>query len=135
MLSLSERDSASRRPIRVLVVDEHAAVRHAIANLVTLLDDMELAGEAASGEEALHLCASGRPDVVLIALTMRGMSAAEATRAIRESWPPIRVLVMSTFQEEDQVPGVLEAGAVGYLLKNVTADELAWSIRKTYAWS
>jgi len=129
----SERDSVAHRLIRVLVVDEHAAVRHAIANLVTSLDDMELAGEAASGEEALRLCASNRPDVVLMALTMHGMSAAEATRTIKKRWPPIRVLGMSTFQEEDQVVGVLRAGAVGYLLKNVTAEELAGTIRRTYS--
>jgi len=133
VLPLSECRSAPRAPIRVLVVDEHAAVRHAMANMVTSLDDMELAGEAATGEEALRLCASSRPDVVLMAITMHGMSAVEATRAIQEGWPPIRVLGMSTFQEEDQVPGVLEAGAVGYLLKNVTAEELACTIRRTHA--
>lgn len=133
MLSLSECDDAPYRPIRVLVVDEHAAVRHAMANLITSLDDMELAGEAASGAEALRLCASHRPDVVLMAITMRGMSAAEATRTIKKRWPPIRVLGMSTFQEEDQVVGVLRAGAMGYLLKNVTAEELAGTIRRTHA--
>ena len=133
MLPLSECDSAACRPIRVLVVDEHAAVRHAMANLVTSLDDMELAGEAATGEEALRLCARTQPDVVLMAITMHGMSAAEATRTMQKRWPPIQVLGMSTFQEEDQVSGMLQAGAAGYLLKNVTAEELACTIRRTYA--
>ena len=132
MLPLSECDSPSCRPIRVLVVDEHAAVRHAMANLVNSRNDMELAGEAATGEEALRLCACSRPDVVLMAITIRGIPAAEATRAIRASWPLIRVLGMSTFQEEDQVRGILEAGATDYLLKNVTAEELARAIRTAY---
>lgn len=130
---MSECENPSCRLIRVLVVDQHAAARHAMASLITSRDDMELAGEAATGEEALHLCACSQPDVVLMAITLRGISAADATRAIRASWPPIRVLSMSTFQEEDQVPGVLEAGAAGYLLKNVTAEELARAIHAAYA--
>ena len=117
----------------MLVVDEHPAVRHAMASLFTCRDDMELVGEAATGEEAFRLCASCRPDVVLMAVTMRGMSASEATRAIRASWPAIQVLGMSTFQEEEQAPGLLEAGAAGYLLKNVTAEELARAIRSICA--
>ena len=128
-----QADQAPCRRIRVLVVDTHAAVRHAIAAFVTAVEDMEMAGEAANGEGALCLCARSQPDVVLMAITMPGMSAAETTRAIQERWPPIRVVGMSTFQEEDQVPEVLRAGAVSYLLKDVSGEELARAIRRAYA--
>jgi NarL family two-component system response regulator LiaR len=121
------------RPIRVLVVDGHAAVRHTMARFITALDDMELSGEAADGEEALRLCARSHPDVILMAVIMPGMPAAEIIRTIRQQWPPIRVLGMSTFQEEERVPEMLRAGAVGYLLKNVSAEELARTIRRACA--
>ena len=133
MQSLLQCDNVQHQRIRVLVVDVHAAVRHAVATFVGAFDDMELAGEAASGEEALRLCDISRPDVVLMAITMPGLSAAETTRTIQERWPPIRVVGMSTFQEEEQVPEMLRAGAVSYLLKNVSAEELARTIRRAYA--
>jgi len=104
-----------------------------MATFVTAFDDMELAGEAADGEEALRLCGSQSPDIVLMAITMPGMSGAEITRAIRKRWPATRVIGMSTFQEEDQVPDVMRAGAVDWLLKNVSADDLAHTIRQAYA--
>lgn len=125
-------DETPCRRIRVLVVDGHAAVRHAVATFVGAFDDMELAGEAANGEEALDLCDCRHPDVVLMAINMTGLSAAATTRTIRKCWPAIRVIGMSTFQEEEQVSEVLRAGAVDYLLKNVSADELAHSIRRAY---
>jgi NarL family two-component system response regulator LiaR len=121
------------RRIRVLVVDEHAAVRHAMATFVAALDDMELAGEAPDGEAALGLCADCRPDVVLLGMTMPGMSAAETVRAMHERWPPIRVVGMSTFQEEEQMPEMLRAGAVSCLLKDVSGEELAGAIRRACA--
>ena len=121
------------RRIRVLVVDAHPAVRHAVATIVGAGADMELAGEAASGEDALCLCDGCSPDVVLLALSLPGLSAAQTTRIIRERWPLVQVVGMSTFQEEERVPEVLRAGAVGYLLKNVSAEELAGSIRGAVA--
>ena len=129
----SECDSVAGRRIRVLVVDQNSAARHAMATCVTAFDDMELAGEAADGEEALRLCGSQSPDIVLMAITMPGLSGAETTRAIHERWPATRVIGMSTFREEDQVPDVMQAGAVDWLLKNVSADDLAHTIRQAYA--
>jgi len=129
----SECDSVASRRIRVLVADHHSAARHAMATCVTAFDDMELAGEAADGEEAIRLCGSQSPDIVLMAITMPGMSGAEITRAILERWPATRVIGMSTFQEEDQVPDVMRAGAVDWLLKNVSADDLAHTIRRAYS--
>jgi NarL family two-component system response regulator LiaR len=104
-----------------------------MARFITALDDMELSGEAADGEEALRLCARSHPDVVLMAVIMPGMPAVEIIRAIRQQWPPTRVLGMSTFQQEERVSEVLRAGAVGYLLKNVSAEELARTIRRACA--
>ena len=135
MHSASQCNTEECRRIRVLVVDEHQAVRRAIATLVSALDDMELAGEASSAEEALGLgtCATP-PDVALLATTVNGNPAAEACRTLRARWPSLRVVGMSTFQEEDRVQAVLDAGAVSYLLKNVSADQLAGAIRLAYAW-
>jgi NarL family two-component system response regulator LiaR len=129
----SECNDLSCRRIRVLVVDGHAAARHAIATFVAAQDDMELAGEAADGEEALGLCACSRPDVVLLGVTLPGLSAAETTHALRERWPLIQVVAMSTFQEEERVPEVLRAGAVTYLLKDVSGEELTHAVRRACA--
>jgi NarL family two-component system response regulator LiaR len=90
-------------------------------------------GEAASGEEAVRLCERARPDVVLVDLVMPGMDGATATRAIRERCPEIQVIVLTSFREEELVQGALQAGAIGYLLKNVSADELGDAIRAAHA--
>jgi len=120
--------------IRVLVVDEHQAVRHAIATLIASLDDMELAGVAASAEEALSSTLSGAPpDVALMATTRQGKSAAGDCRALRRRWPSLRVVGLCTFLEEGQAQAVLDAGAVGYLLKNVSAGELLGAVRAAHA--
>jgi two-component system, NarL family, response regulator LiaR len=115
--------------IRVLVVDEHAGVRHAIATFVQTVEDLELVGEASSGAEAVRRCARTHPDVVLMGIALPDMTGAAATRMILKRWPPIQVLALCTFQEEERVADVLQAGAVGYLLKNVSADEMACAIR------
>ena len=135
MHSAAQCNTEECRRIRVLVVDEHQAVRHAITALVSTLDDMELAGEASSAKEALCLgtCATP-PDVALLGTTVSGNSGAEACRALLCRWPSVRVIGMSTFQEEQHVQAVLDAGAVSYLLKNVSADQLAGAIRLAYAW-
>jgi NarL family two-component system response regulator LiaR len=96
-------------------------------------DDIELLGEAAGGEEALQLCAQLQPDIVLMDMIMPGMNGAEATQAIREKWPHIQVVILTNFVEETLVQKALQAGAIGYLLKNVSADELAQAIRAAYA--
>jgi len=120
-------------PIRVMLVDDHAVVRSGLAAFLLAYDDLELVGEAASGEEAVRLSQQLRPDVVLMDLVMPGMDGATATRAIRERCPQIQVIALTSFKERELVQGALEAGAIGYLLKNVTADELADAIRKAHA--
>lgn len=115
--------------IRVLVVDDHAMVRSGLADFLLIYDDLELVGEAPSGEAAVAMCDKVKPDVVLMDLMMPGMDGAEATAAIRERCPQIQVIALTSFEEEELVHRALEAGVVGYLLKNVSANELAQAIR------
>lgn len=121
------------RPIRVMIVDDHAVVRSGLSAFLVVFDDLELVAEASSGEEAVRLCSQRSPDVVLMDLVMPGMDGAVATRTIREACPNIQVVALTSFREEELVQGALEAGAISYLLKNVTADELADAIRAAYA--
>jgi len=102
-------------PIRVLLVDDHAVVRSGLGAFLLAYDDLELVGEAASGEEAVRLCERFQPDVVLMDLVMPGMDGATATRLIREHCPQIQVIALTSFKEKELVEGALEAGAIGYL--------------------
>jgi NarL family two-component system response regulator LiaR len=122
-----------QRSIRVLLVDDHAVVRSGLGAFLLAFDDLELVGEAGSGEEAVCRCEQVEPDVVLMDLVMPGMDGATATRAIRERCPQIQVIALTSFKEEELVQGALQAGAIGYLLKNVSADELATAIRAAHA--
>ncbi len=115
--------------IRVLLVDDHAVVRSGLGAFLMAFDDLELIAEASSGDEAVAMCNRFHPDVVLMDLKMPGTSGAEATRRIREHWPDIQVVALTSFKEKELVEGAMEAGAIGYLLKNVSADELAEAIR------
>jgi NarL family two-component system response regulator LiaR len=119
--------------IRVLLVDDHAVVRSGLAAFLLVYDDLDLVGEAGSGKEAVRLCEQLQPDVVLMDLVMPEMDGAAATRIIRERWPRIQVVALTSFKEKDLVQGVLEAGAIGYMLKNVSADELADAIRAAHS--
>lgn len=117
------------KPIRVLLVDDHAVVRSGLSAFLTAFDDLELAGEAASGERAIALCRQTQPDVVLMDLVMPGMDGATATRQIRQQCPHIQVIALTSFKEQELVQGALQAGAIGYLLKDISAAELANAIR------
>jgi NarL family two-component system response regulator LiaR len=120
-------------PIRVLIVDDHPMVRSGLAAFVKAFDDLELVGEASGGDEAVRLCATADPDVVLMDLVMPGTDGPTATRAIRERCPNTRVIALTSFPDEDLVPRALGAGATSYLLKDVGADELASAIRAARA--
>jgi two-component system, NarL family, response regulator LiaR len=119
--------------IRVLVVDDHTMVRRGLATFLKVFDDLELAGEAADGQEAIQLCAKTQPDVVLMDMVMLDMDGATATHLIREQSPSIQVIALTSFKEEGLVQSALQAGAIGYLLKDVSADELAQAIRSAHA--
>lgn len=119
--------------IRVLIVDDQAAVRRALRFCVLAFDGLELVGEANNGESALRLCAELVPEVVLMDLVMPGMGGISAMRAMRERFPRIQVIAMTSFGEEELVEEALEAGATSCLLKNVSAKELAAAIRAAHA--
>jgi NarL family two-component system response regulator LiaR len=115
--------------IQVMLVDDHNVVRSGLATFLKAYDDLELVGEAKNGLEALNLCHQKKPDVILMDLMMPVMDGIAATRAILANYPEIKIIAMTSFEEEELVQGVLAAGAMGYLLKNVTADDLAKAIR------
>jgi len=119
-------------PIRVMLVDDHAVVRSGLGAFMLVFDDLELVGEASGGEEAVRLCEQLKPDVVLMDLVMPGMDGAAATQVIRERCPNIQIIALTSFKEQELVQAALEAGAIGYLLKNVSADELADAIRAAH---
>jgi len=119
--------------IRVLVVDDHAMVRRGLATFLKVFDDLELAGEAASGQAAIQLCVQLQPDVVLMDMVMPDMDGATATRLIRNQSESIQVIALTSFTEEILVQSALQAGAISYLLKDVSADELAQAIRAAHA--
>jgi NarL family two-component system response regulator LiaR len=120
-------------PIRVLLVDDHTMVRRGLATFLRVYPDLELVGEAASGEEAIGLCARLQPEVVLIDMVMPGMDGAAATHALRQQFPHVAVLILTSFKEAALVQRALHAGAIGYLLKDVSAEDLARAIRAAHA--
>jgi NarL family two-component system response regulator LiaR len=119
--------------IRVVSVDDHEVVRKGLRFSLLAFDDLELVGEAANGEEALRVCAELQPDVVLMDLRMPGMGGVEATKALLLEHPEVKVIALTSFEEGRRVQGALQAGAIGYLLKDVGADELAQAIRAAHA--
>jgi NarL family two-component system response regulator LiaR len=115
--------------IQVMLVDDHNVVRSGLATFLKAYDDLELVGEARNGLEAVNLCRQKKPDVILMDLMMPEMDGIAATRAILADHPEIKIIAMTSFEDEQLVQGVLAAGAISYLLKNVTSDELATAIR------
>ncbi len=120
-------------PIRVMIVDDHAMVRRGLSTFLKVKPDLELVGEARNGQESLQVCEQVRPDVVLMDLVMPEMDGMTATRAIRDRWPQVQIIALTSFQERDLVQRALQAGAISYLLKNVSANDLAEAIRAAYA--
>jgi NarL family two-component system response regulator LiaR len=115
--------------IQVMLVDDHNVVRSGLATFLRAYDDLELVGEAKNGLEALDLCHKTKPDVILMDLMMPEMDGIAATRSILADYPDIKIIAMTSFEEEELVQGVLAAGAISYLLKNISSDELAKAIR------
>ena len=119
--------------IRVVIVDDHVLVRSGLEVVLGLFDDIELVGQAGDGEDAVRLCEELRPDVVLMDLVMPGTSGIEATRRVLASCPGTKVVALTSFTEEDLIGETLRAGAIGYLMKNVSADQLADAVRNAHA--
>lgn len=119
--------------IRIMVVDDHDMVRKGLGTFLRTQEDLELIGEASSGQEALLQCEHLEPDVVLMDLIMPEMGGVEAITEIRKKWPQIQIIALTSFEEKDLVQNALQAGAIGYLLKNVSINDLAEAIRNAYA--
>ena len=118
--------------IRVMIVDDHDMVRRGLAAFLKAKTDLELVGEARDGREALHVCERTRPDVILMDLLMPKMGGAETTQLILEHCPEVHVIALTSFGEKELVQQALQAGAISYLLKNVSADDLAEAIRSAH---
>jgi two-component system NarL family response regulator len=119
--------------IRVLVVDDHHVVRQGIVALLGMVDDIEVVGQASSGEEAEQLFTQLLPDITLMDLQMPGAGGVEAVAAIRRQHPAARVMVLTTFDGDEDIYRSLQAGARGYLLKGMTCDQLVTAIRTVHS--
>jgi DNA-binding NarL/FixJ family response regulator len=115
--------------IRVVLADDHGVIRDGLGRLISALDDIELVGVASDGVEAVERCAALAPDVVLMDLDMPRLDGIEATRQVLADHPATAVLVLTSFSDRARILGAIEAGACGYLLKDVAADEVADGIR------
>lgn len=124
--------TSSPKPIRVMIVDDHTMVRRGLTTFLKVFDDLELAGEAESGEAAVQVCAEVLPDVILMDMVLPVMDGAAATRIIRQQFPQVQVIALTSFKEGELIKNALEAGAIGYLLKEVSADDLARAIRAAH---
>lgn len=125
--------TSTSKPIRVMLVDDHTMVRRGLAAFLKAFDDMQLVGEAESGEAAIQLCAKLLPDVILMDMVLMVMDGAEVTRIIRQQFPQVQVIILTSFKEGELIKNALEAGAIGYLLKDVSADEIARAVRAAHA--
>jgi NarL family two-component system response regulator LiaR len=121
------------KPIKVLVVDDHDLLREGVSACLAAFDDLEVVGEAGSGEAALTAVAELHPDVVVIDLVMPGIGGAEAIRQLRADDAELGIVALSSFSDGDRIREVIEAGATGYLVKSVDADSLARAVRSSAA--
>jgi NarL family two-component system response regulator LiaR len=115
--------------VRLLIVDDHKVVRNGLRVFISLYDEIEVVGEAKDGQQALEQCAALQPDVVLMDMVMPIMDGPSATRLIRQQFPRVQVLALTSFDEEEIVHRAIEAGAVGYLYKDVEEEELVAAIQ------
>ena len=121
-----------KAPIRVLITDDHAIVRKGLAMLLATERDMKVVGEAQDGQEAVEKAGPLKPDVVLMDLVMPRMDGIEATRKITEAHPEVKVLVLTSFAADDKVFPAVKAGALGYLLKDSSPEDLVEAIRRVH---
>lgn len=119
--------------IRVMVVDDHDVVREGISGFLNAFDDLELVGEARNGQEAVSLCGQLQPDVILMDIVMPIMNGIQATQQILERYSQVRIVILSSFNDEDSVQQALQAGAISYLLKNASIHDMSSAIRAAYS--
>jgi len=118
--------------IRVLIADDHAIVRQGIRSMLDSADEIEVVGEAEDSPSVLRLVRRLSPDVLLLDVRMPGSSGIQIAKLLRETAPKLNILMLSTYESDDYVVGAIEAGARGYLLKDITRDELLTAIRQAY---
>jgi DNA-binding NarL/FixJ family response regulator len=123
---------SEQTPIRVMLVDDHLMVRDGLQVFLSVYDDLEIVAEAGDGAEAFDLCAQVRPDVILMDIVMPNVDGPSATARIRETFPQVQVIALTSFVEVELVQRALQSGASGYLLKDVHPDKLAQAIRDAY---
>jgi two-component system, NarL family, response regulator LiaR len=121
------------KPIKVMIVDDHPVVRDGLKNLLLAFDDLELSGEAENGRTALACCHQNTPDVILMDILMPEVDGIKATRAILDEYPQVKILILTSYPKDDLIQEALEAGAIGYILKNSSIDSLANAIRSAYS--
>lgn len=119
--------------IKLLIVDDHEMVRLGLTSYFSILKDIEVIGEAENGAEGVKMALSMNPDVILMDLVMDVMDGIEATKVILSEWPEAKILILTSFIDDEKVYPALEAGASGYLLKTSSASEIAEAIRRTYS--
>lgn len=116
-------------PINVMLIDDHRVVRQGLRDFLELQGDIEVVGEASSGEEGVQLASQLLPDVVLMDLVMPGIDGVETTRRLKAASPSTRVIVLTSFADDNKVFPAIKAGAISYLLKDISPEELAQAIR------
>jgi len=121
--------------IRILIVDDQALVRQGLASLLSLETDFQIVGEAGNGDQAVSMAESLEPDMVLMDIRMPGRDGVAATRIIHEKLPATKILVLTTFDDDEYIVQAMQAGAAGYLLKDTPTDQLASTIRALHAGS
>jgi DNA-binding NarL/FixJ family response regulator len=119
--------------IRVLIVDDHPVVRFGLAAIIRLQPDMDVIGEAGSGEDACRICLEELPDVVLMDLRLPGLSGVQAIKTIRETVPSVRFIVLTTYDGDEDIRRALDAGAQAYLLKAMSHTDVTAAIRKVHS--
>lgn len=121
------------QPIRVMIVDDHDIVRRGLSMFLHGFDDLLLVGEAANGQDAIRLCSENQPDVLLMDMVLPDTDGVSLTRTIRAENPAVQVVILTGSKEEDLVQRALQAGAIGYMLKNVSVADMVNTIRMAYA--
>jgi NarL family two-component system response regulator LiaR len=132
LIQTTDQEETKGKPIRVMIVDDHAMVRKGLAAFLKTEPGIDLVGEARDGREAIEYCDQLKPNVILMDLIMPDLGGVAATRTIHQRWPNVQVIALTSFQEKELVQDALQAGAIGYLLKNVSGDELAEAIRQAH---
>src|SRR5688572_6222472 len=130
---LSSGERCMTDPIRIMLVDDHSEIHHALAAFNDIFDDLKLVAHASNGREAITLCSQVDVDIIIMDVIMPIMNGIEATAMIHERNPNIKILALSSFGDEEDVRAMLNAGAVGYVLKNASVDDLARIIRTAHA--